>query len=238
MNDRMDNSLMTVNHYTGPNTWCVVLLVYHRLKLTLHSKTSSLENAVGIIYGNAGWADAKMDNLSMEAVVYPACSNSWCVVLLMFDHCQLMLHSQTSVSYNTASNVYGMVVHADDPMGNSPMEGVVHYDGPSNCQTSSLHNTFGNTHKITDQVNQPIDKPNQATDHPSTNCLWLDTDSMPCLTPINGDDVPEHFKAHDIKNKKRKSGIACLWNGCRQIVTRHNFVRHIREVHLGYERPP
>ncbi|KAL4075419.1 hypothetical protein V8B97DRAFT_1946662 [Scleroderma yunnanense] len=206
MNDRMDNSLMTVNHYTGPNT----------------CKTSSLENAVGIIYGNAGWADAKMDNLSMEAVVYPACSNS----------------CQTSVSYNTASNVYGMVVHADDPMGNSPMEGVVHYDGPSNCQTSSLHNTFGNTHKITDQVNQPIDKPNQATDHPSTNCLWLDTDSMPCLTPINGDDVPEHFKAHDIKNKKRKSGIACLWNGCRQIVTRHNFVRHIREVHLGYERPP
>jgi len=30
--------------------------------------------------------------------------------------------------------------------------------------------------------------------------------------------------------------VSCLWPDCGQIIERHNFVRHIREVHLGHKR--
>ncbi|KAL4062452.1 hypothetical protein V8B97DRAFT_238759 [Scleroderma yunnanense] len=55
---------------------------------------------------------------------------------------------------------------------------------------------------------------------------------MQCLILISCKDVPEHFKEHGIVKMRRGVIIACQWLGCRESVTRHNFVRHIREVHF------
>ena len=64
-------------------------------------------------------------------------------------------------------------------------------------------------------------------------CLWqAPDDPLPCYVPIGLDDVPRHFKAHGIKGMKRKAIIQCYWDGCGHNVTRHNFVRHIRDIHL------
>ncbi|KAI5981335.1 hypothetical protein EDD15DRAFT_2413145 [Pisolithus albus] len=49
--------------------------------------------------------------------------------------------------------------------------------------------------------------------------------------------VPEHFVSHGIAKKHRGLKIPCEWDGCSRGVVRHNFVRHIREKHLGHVRP-
>lgn len=64
-------------------------------------------------------------------------------------------------------------------------------------------------------------------------CLWQSPeDPLPCYEPIGLDDVPHHFKAHGIRGMERKAIIQCYWDGCQHDVTRHNFVRHIRDIHL------
>ena len=44
--------------------------------------------------------------------------------------------------------------------------------------------------------------------------------------------MPDHFKAHGISGMERKVIIQCHWDDCQHYVTRHNFVRHIRDIHL------
>ncbi|KAG6326932.1 hypothetical protein ID866_12157, partial [Astraeus odoratus] len=40
---------------------------------------------------------------------------------------------------------------------------------------------------------------------------------------------------HGIKGS-RDTHIMCPWDGCERVMARHNFVRHMRERHLGFER--
>jgi len=60
---------------------------------------------------------------------------------------------------------------------------------------------------------------------------------MPCNAPITHEGVPRHFKTvHGIKDMGRKTKLQCRWPNCRSTVVRHNFVRHVREAHLGSKR--
>ena len=34
----------------------------------------------------------------------------------------------------------------------------------------------------------------------------------------------------------RAEDVPCLWSGCERIIERHNFMRHVREAHLGHKR--
>lgn len=70
-------------------------------------------------------------------------------------------------------------------------------------------------------------------------CQWEEpNDLMPCWTLIGYDDVSEHYAlVHGIRNMTRTEKIQCYWQGCKSKIIRHNFVRHIRETHLGYDRP-
>ncbi|KAI6009688.1 hypothetical protein EDC04DRAFT_852208 [Pisolithus marmoratus] len=89
-------------------------------------------------------------------------------------------------------------------------------------------------------------EPPQAANNPTkvqnqSNCY-----SHPCLHVQNGNvceesitygTVPEHFRAmHNIKDLPRDFVIFCAWQNCQSKVRRHNFVRHVREKHLGHER--
>ncbi|KAI5980431.1 hypothetical protein F5J12DRAFT_885656 [Pisolithus orientalis] len=63
---------------------------------------------------------------------------------------------------------------------------------------------------------------------PRTLCLYPGPSGTQCLQPISCSTVPEHFESHGIKAIYRAGGG--------YLVARHNFVRHVREKHLGHTR--
>ncbi|KIN96610.1 hypothetical protein M404DRAFT_239968 [Pisolithus tinctorius Marx 270] len=71
---------------------------------------------------------------------------------------------------------------------------------------------------------------------PRTLCLYPGPSGTHCLQPISCTTVPEHFESHGIKAIYRAVEVTCQWEGCFQSVARHNFVRHVREKHLGHTR--
>lgn len=76
-------------------------------------------------------------------------------------------------------------------------------------------------------------------EHPNCaqqSCLYLGSGGKRCLQPITCATVPEHFESHGIKAIYRRVGVTCQWEGCFERCSRHNFVRHIREKHLGHTR--
>ncbi|KAI6110118.1 hypothetical protein F5141DRAFT_1203370 [Pisolithus sp. B1] len=67
-------------------------------------------------------------------------------------------------------------------------------------------------------------------------CLYLGPNGTRCSQVITCATVPEHFISHGVANKSRDEVISCQWEGCSYRVMRHNFVRHVREKHLGHVR--
>ncbi|KIK17035.1 hypothetical protein PISMIDRAFT_15442 [Pisolithus microcarpus 441] len=67
-------------------------------------------------------------------------------------------------------------------------------------------------------------------------CLYPGLNGKRCSQEITCAKVSEHFVIHGITNKHRDEAIPCEWDGCSRGVVRHNFVRHIREKHLGHVR--
>ncbi|KIJ17092.1 hypothetical protein PAXINDRAFT_9947 [Paxillus involutus ATCC 200175] len=83
-------------------------------------------------------------------------------------------------------------------------------------------------------------------------CGWLsESDQSVCGKLICCKTAPNHFKVHGIFKKNKKDEIPCNWEGCRikcrrmtfisrdslhTKCRRNNFIRHIRESHLGHAR--
>ncbi|KIM63751.1 hypothetical protein SCLCIDRAFT_688125 [Scleroderma citrinum Foug A] len=107
----------------------------------------------------------------------------------------------------------------------SSMHQRLHYNGPL-TNPSSLSNSPGNV--PTANFTGPVSK----------CCQWQGSDdALRCYLLVDHESVPGHFKTvHGIKDMGRKVKIRCRWLDCQQTVGRHNFTRHIREVHLGSER--
>ncbi|KAG6333595.1 hypothetical protein ID866_5495 [Astraeus odoratus] len=58
-----------------------------------------------------------------------------------------------------------------------------------------------------------------------------------CEESITYDSVANHFaKEHGMKAWFRSPTIHCKWSGCSRAMKRENFMRHIREVHMGRSR--
>lgn len=117
----------------------------------------------------------------------------------------------------------------------------LHYNGPA-ISSSSLSNANVPSADLTTPNSkcclwQGADDPLPVTSLISIFCNWHGADGLQCCEPINYDDVPHHFKTvHGIKGLGREVKIRCDWDDCQDIVIRHNFVRHIREVHLNCKR--
>ncbi|KAI6024581.1 hypothetical protein EDC04DRAFT_2723628 [Pisolithus marmoratus] len=72
---------------------------------------------------------------------------------------------------------------------------------------------------------------------PYTLCLHTLDGGWECLEPITCSIFPGHFKnQHGIRDLGRSVTIHCRWQGCGQMVTRNNFIRHVRELHLRHDR--
>ncbi|KAL4061681.1 hypothetical protein V8B97DRAFT_2102705 [Scleroderma yunnanense] len=59
-----------------------------------------------------------------------------------------------------------------------------------------------------------------------------------CGETISCNTVAAHFRdRHGIVDLPRKGHVVCSWHGCSKQISRHNFVRHVREKHLCHQRP-
>ncbi|KAI6017541.1 hypothetical protein BKA83DRAFT_4320912 [Pisolithus microcarpus] len=106
-----------------------------------------------------------------------------------------------------------------------------HYIAPV---VSSTSNTLTNA---TQEAPASGKRLNQYTCCPWTLCLHTDLQGWECLDLINCGTAPDHFKnQHGITNMSREVELVCVWQGCGCQVTRHNYVRHVREHHLGHDR--
>ena len=72
----------------------------------------------------------------------------------------------------------------------------------------------------------------------SAPCEWIDGGNIEtCEAQIKCASVSTHFRnSHGIRNMNKNALIGCFWRGCRKVVGRKNFVRHIHECHLGHPR--
>ncbi|KAI6009685.1 hypothetical protein EDC04DRAFT_852040 [Pisolithus marmoratus] len=84
--------------------------------------------------------------------------------------------------------------------------------------------------------NETVLNQNQVTSCHSQPCLYNQNGNT-CAEPVTCDTMAEHFGAmHDVKRMGREDQISCQWPNCGRKVRRHNFARHIREMHLQHKR--
>ncbi|KAF8125808.1 hypothetical protein EV363DRAFT_1350301 [Boletus edulis] len=69
-------------------------------------------------------------------------------------------------------------------------------------------------------------------------CRWTGSGNTEgCGTQITRENVPAHFQRfHGIRKMKQDVLVCCQWEGCHKRLRRKNFVRHIREHHMGHPR--
>ncbi|KAF8552551.1 hypothetical protein OG21DRAFT_1511354, partial [Imleria badia] len=72
----------------------------------------------------------------------------------------------------------------------------------------------------------------------TVNCQWTGEGSFKvCGSEITSSSVLVHLRdTHGIKKLTEDTLIYCGWEGCPKRVRRKNFVRHVRERHLGHLR--
>lgn len=77
---------------------------------------------------------------------------------------------------------------------------------------------------------------NQFSHCPPRLCLYR-RGSNECGQSISCNTAPKHFAdVHNIKGMARNVPIFCEWRSCGKQVLRNNFIRHVREAHMGHER--
>ncbi|KAL4078790.1 hypothetical protein V8B97DRAFT_1933475 [Scleroderma yunnanense] len=103
-----------------------------------------------------------------------------------------------------------------------------HYNGPIHFLSYSLSGAMEDTY-----TNPRI--------HTCTfwrPCQHPDSNGGLCGTIINCITVAAHFRdGHGLVDLRRKDRVICEWSGCSKKISRHNFVRHVREKHLRHRRP-
>ncbi|KAL4072738.1 hypothetical protein V8B97DRAFT_1958207 [Scleroderma yunnanense] len=68
-------------------------------------------------------------------------------------------------------------------------------------------------------------------------CRYPSSHGELCGEIINCNTVATHFgEWHGIVDLPRNVRIICQWCGCLKQISRHNFVRHVREKHLCHQR--
>ncbi|KAI6009687.1 hypothetical protein EDC04DRAFT_2772773, partial [Pisolithus marmoratus] len=122
-------------------------------------------------------------------------------------------------------------LHLRDRVPSEDNRAPQHYRGPSTSISSIAHAL------VPPQTanNETVCNQNQATSCHSRPCLY-NRNGNACGEPITCGTVPEHFSAaHGVKHIGSDLKIPCEWQNCGRKVLRHNFVRHVREKHLGHK---
>ncbi|KAI6019591.1 hypothetical protein F5J12DRAFT_478716 [Pisolithus orientalis] len=144
--------------------------------------------------------------------------------------------NQISVVYTT---IYGTNVNLLECCNR-----IQHHPNASCAPGSNIMGVATELAKVGDETFQtnpspvPQKKPriNKYINCPPTNCLYPGPDGKCCLQEVTYATAADHFIIHGITKKSRDEVIPCQWEGCSAEVVRHNFIRHIRERHLGHKR--
>ncbi|KIM51997.1 hypothetical protein SCLCIDRAFT_587852 [Scleroderma citrinum Foug A] len=102
-----------------------------------------------------------------------------------------------------------------------------HYNGPTNPCAYSLDGAVGDTYTHPENHTCDFYRPCQYPDSHGGHCK----ESFSCTT------ASAHFRdMHGIVDLTRSGHVTCQWTGCGRTVSRHNFIRHMRERHLFHQR--
>ncbi|KAI6141544.1 hypothetical protein EDD17DRAFT_1902512, partial [Pisolithus thermaeus] len=118
-----------------------------------------------------------------------------------------------------------------------PADMVVHRNWiPSDNRQMQKHTSDTSSEAI-QEVPASDKQTSQYTCCPWNFCLYTDPQGWECLELINCGSAPDHFKnKHGIINLAREVELICMWQGCGRRIIRHNYIRHVREHHLGHDR--
>ncbi|KAF8443240.1 hypothetical protein L210DRAFT_3535191, partial [Boletus edulis BED1] len=115
----------------------------------------------------------------------------------------------------------------------------------SELETEALYGIENNVKAVGAQIPSPDTSDNSYvtgalhTHSPaSIRCRWTGSGHIEgCGTQITRENVPAHFQRfHGIRKMKEDVLVCCQWDGCHKRLRRKNFVRHIREHHMGHPR--
>ncbi|KAI6022218.1 hypothetical protein PISMIDRAFT_424487 [Pisolithus microcarpus 441] len=155
----------------------------------------------------------------------PSQSNSTSYPTLMPNQNSSSWSPQEYPTYSSPVQLHSQQIYSTGPPGfhtGSPME--LHAPRTLDNYTAQGHS----------------DHPSHApSNNGSIACGWRDDEGKECGMPIRPRDCNDHYATvHGIKRKARGFKITCRW--CppekRKELSRHNFLRHMREVHLGCSR--
>lgn len=152
----------------------------------------------------------------------------------------------TSAGYTLAPNQISVVytIYGTNVNFLECCNGIQHHPNASCAPGSNIMGVATELAKVGDKTFQtnpstvPQKKPriNKYINCPPTKCLYPGPDGQCCLQEVTYATAADHFIVHRITKKSRDEVILCQWEGCSTEVVRHNFIRHIRERHLGHKR--
>ncbi|KAI6101225.1 hypothetical protein F5141DRAFT_288762 [Pisolithus sp. B1] len=103
--------------------------------------------------------------------------------------------------------------------------------------SSIANSTYDTLGYVVQRTPTTATRVNRYASCPFTLCLYTDPNGGECWEPINCGSASAHFSdVHGIVNLAREVQLVCMWQGCGSGVSRHNYIRHVREHHLGHGR--
>ncbi|KAI6022215.1 hypothetical protein PISMIDRAFT_689254 [Pisolithus microcarpus 441] len=123
----------------------------------------------------------------------------------------------------------------------SPRRSLSH-DRASRVKRKTLSRPFYHTSRPASARSRPtrLPKARSARCHNgSIPCGWRDDGGKECCKPISYGNCTDHFaSAHGITNIACTVKVICYWcpSELQRVITRKNFMRHVKEVHLCYAR--
>ncbi|KAI6036908.1 hypothetical protein BKA83DRAFT_192985 [Pisolithus microcarpus] len=180
---------------------------------------------------------------SPSLLCHPGYVDQPCLSVIAAEHIFVPTHGVCNDVYSVAQGTnQGLVYVSDHPMNNNYLESRDKYSNrqirrqpitPATVAATGLTEA-GNR---ASQANSPsASQKNNYHNCEPKECLYPGLNGKRCSQEITCAKVSEHFVIHGITNKHRDEVIPCEWDGCSRGVVRHNFVRHIREKHLGHVR--
>ncbi|KAG9318211.1 hypothetical protein JVU11DRAFT_291 [Chiua virens] len=69
-------------------------------------------------------------------------------------------------------------------------------------------------------------------------CKWVDDSGRKCAAEISCNMLSAHLRGVHNKKVEEDGKVSCRWAACLKRSSHKNFIRHVRECHLGHHREP
>ncbi|KAI9573298.1 kinase-like domain-containing protein [Boletus coccyginus] len=165
------------------------------------------------------------------------------VVSIDWDYDLLLGHGEDQRSIEHSPQLYTLCLPTPSvQLSNPSSPSDTWYSAPCSPLRASPQ-TPPSRHEDSNFHSPPLSSPPRAQvsgpSHPVVHhCQWVANEEV-CgeqLTWANATDHFPQFHHNVLRRSMTQSQIICMWRGCRRSIRRANFLRHVREAHLGYSR--